>query len=373
VRQVERDRWPDVAVPLCAKRDRGACARNDEPLVPVVTFGMSLATLLSAMTFSRAWGGRALGCILAAIVAEACVADDDPPRPDLETAPNPGSILPEEPPIPANVISCPGTDPVSTGYGFCRTDRDCHGNPCTRDPIPVHGIPECLPSSACVQDSACDGGICEPGPPGSPYEGCSFNVCGPGCTADSCPAGKSCEMGRCKTIMCTAGYACSSGLTCEPGGALGDEHGCVPTRCGDNGYVCDPTYVCSGAANADPHGCAPVDCDQGYVCPAGTLCNKAHPVPGAAPDPHGCRPTRCDEAPFDCPPNFICEKAAASPDGCRALRCDEAPFDCPPNFTCEKTKGCIRKGCAADSDCDCGLCISKVCEDRAWVCNLIPY
>jgi hypothetical protein len=116
--------------------------------------------------------------------------------------------------------------------------------------------------------------------------------------------------------------------------------------------VCKPTCTalscgydqrCGAAGICEPRPCN--DDAGGYTCASGQKCAPGEP----RADSHGCRFSRCDVDAVTCPVNF---------------RCDP---------TSEAGNACVRKACAQDGDCDCGVCASSVCQDHNLFCAPVPY
>jgi hypothetical protein len=246
------------------------------------------------------------------------------------------------------VTVCPGTPPPSGTYPPCRRQLDCtNGGFCQANAPSGEGLcGACFPPAAqCVSDADCaDAAVCVTAPkmpcqcmgPGT--------VCAPACTAESCGDAEVCAAsGHCVPASCTDdGYACAVGTVCDPARA-GDAHGCTPALCDGDGYACSAESVCDAARAGDSHHCAPRQCDtEGYTCPEAMVCEPEGNV-----NEHGCRPLHCSEG-FECPPNHDCNPATAVPNGC------------------------VRRSCASDAECDCGACVMEHCQDRLFMCVILP-
>lgn len=140
---------------------------------------------------------------------------------------------------------------------------------------------------------------------------------------------------------------CETRADCGPGNACENysfvctcEGNVLSSRCRQ---AC-PDAPCADdeTCNLDTGLCDPRACDDGYACPDGSEC--APDATGA--DPHGCVPVRCD-AGYACPPNTRCD-AQTSGHGCAVLPC------------------------SADSDCDCGACVSGSCASGPGLCTGEP-
>lgn len=176
---------------------------------------------------------------------------------------------------------------------------------------------------ACVVDSDCKPGTVCPQPPGE-----IESTCKPVCTPTSCAKGEICDPnGHCFPLPCNAGYQCKDGDRCD-----------------------------FSRADQDAHGCAVMKCDvDGYACPSGSHCILPLPAECFCP-PHHCNFPNCalDVDVHGCGPD-PCTQGAACPEN----------FDCDPTSVNYATgiTGCVLRGCSADSNCDCGLCVAGVCED----------
>jgi len=118
------------------------------------------------------------------------------------------------------------------------------------------------------------------------------------------------------------------------------------------GFV-DASMMCGAPSPGCGNGCA-----DGEVCKAG-LCGG-----GCIPK---CTPTSC-AAGTTCGTSGLCEP----------IPCTEAGGACPKNQRCNPANiasgfsGCAPLSCAADSDCDCGVCFQKQCVDRIPTCYRNP-
>lgn len=189
----------------------------------------------------------------------------------------------------------------------------------------------------CFSDADCTNGFCLPAKTKAPCATGPDIVCIPRCTATSCGEGERCGAdGHCEIYPCADGFMCPVGRTCAPTRTGIDANGCAATSCATDGWTCSVAHThCEPAAKngADVHGCAPDTCDTGaWTCGANQTC-------GATGDVHGCR----------------CTSDAA----------------CAPNSRCDATRGvCVTKACAADTDCDCGVCINQTCQPGLWACQM---
>lgn len=291
----------------------------------------------------------------------------------------------------------------------------------------------------CLRGQDCVAGACVDRPDPEP-EGCTSNedclfhpmgeLCDRGsglcvaCFTDShCPAGRSCEAGRCAGSVCTtdddcgedaphcneAGDAClacleaahcEEGATCEAGVCVPvvtvcetDEHceeeeapfcvagACVGCRddgdCGDReicgaGGVCEPVH-CTETSGCDPWevcvdgaACAPRPCDDLLDCPVGSLC-----VDAACAPPAGCaedepcldpRAPHCSEgACHACVTNDHCGPWEQCREGaCAPFDTCRASADCKGGFVCV-AEVCV--ACSADAHCPRGSCVAGACVD----------
>jgi hypothetical protein len=240
---------------------------------------------------------------------------------------------------PLNALpACPGHMHPAPGQA-CRTLSDCGGGSfaCAAGVIFACGVCSTNNMTPCSGDAQCGANfVCEPTRAGSwgfPFAGC-INAC----SAGSCFGGTRCAAnGHCEPIPCSDGGACPADRLCDPSRSGADKLGCVPKSCEADGYVCPPKYRCGGA-QPDVYGCSPRLCSEDYACPVGSECG------GTAPDGHGCSLVSCTEG-YECPPNTDCKSGPA------------------------RDHGCLRRACSADSDCDCGACLGRVCEDQLHVCS----
>src|SRR5262249_34666005 len=86
------------------------------------------------------------------------------------------------------------------------------------------------------------------------------------CSADSCGAGFSCNMGGfCTAIPCDGGFTCATGLVCDPKGPNTDNHGCRQPRCDEpGGAAWTENLVC-----VTGKGCVTKQCSTGADCDCG--------------------------------------------------------------------------------------------------------
>lgn len=209
---------------------------------------------------------------------------------------------------------CPGTPPAPAGYPLCRTAADCPGNfyVCWHDP--AAGCGPGSPPPQCNIDGDCTSGqVCLVVAP----SGCTgiANHCIPSCTSTSCAADEVCGAnGHCGPKPCTAGYVCGAGTVCGPSRTGADVHGCAPASCSTDGYACPADFRCAASSSADVHGCSAISCTEGYKCPEN--------------------------------------------------------FDCNPSSTA--LHQCDQRACRSDAECDCGACVQNRCEDRLFVCSMLP-
>jgi hypothetical protein len=158
---------------------------------------------------------------------------------------------------------------------------------------------------------------------------------GPTCRKPSdCDGGADCNpwnVWGC-VFTCTADPDCGNGSVCVYYGCPHCEPTCTPTSC-STGYVC----------GANGH-CAPQACDAGYDCGANGTCSPT----AAGADDHGCSPHSCGTEGYQCPSNTRCGSTAPDAHGCSALTC------------------------AADADCDCGVCWEGTCASGPGWCGGVP-
>jgi hypothetical protein len=222
----------------------------------------------------------------------------------------------------------------------CRTLSDCGGGSfaCGPGEIAACGVCSITNATSCTSDTQCGAGfVCEPTRAAS--SGVPFAGCVNACNVSSCSAGMRCAAsGHCQLLPCGEGGACSADHICDASRSGADTRGCAPKSCETDGYACPPKYRCGGTTR-DAYGCSPRPCTEDYVCPAGSECG------GSAPDAHGCSLTHCTQG-YACPQNTDC-KAGQMLD-----------------------HGCTRRTCNVDADCDCGACLSRVCEDQLHICSL---
>jgi hypothetical protein len=231
---------------------------------------------------------------------------------------------------------CPGVDPVVLKNMSCRTAADCGGGQCIwTPPPPATGcgptgpvvLDECLNDAACQSGYVCDEGI--------RASGCNPSLlCMLPCNMRTCDENYRCgDDGHCVPELCPDEFTCSSEYVCAPMDSMADVHGCKVARCED-GYVCPDGSVCQ-ALNSDRHGCAPLPCATGdYACPAGKHCS-----PNGQYFDHGCL--------ADC-----------STSGCTPAGEQE----------CGSDEECHVKTCATDPDCGCGICVAGKCKGSLGMC-----
>jgi hypothetical protein len=218
----------------------------------------------------------------------------------------------------------------------CRTTADCRGGWQCVWSLPPAG-PDCSGTGAvvslpCTSDASCASGyVCDD----LIVDGCSpTTLCQVPCGMRSCDAGYTCAAdGHCAPELCPDELTCSSEYVCAPGDAMADAHGCKVASCED-GYECPAGSVCQ-SLNSDRHGCAPLPCASGaYSCPTGTHCSPQGPY-----FEHGCL--------MDC-----------SLSGCT-----------PGEEDCASDEECHQKTCATDVDCGCGICVNGACKGSLGMCN----
>ncbi len=119
-----------------------------------------------------------------------------------------------------------------------------------------------------------------------------------------------------------------------------------------------PDNTCDIAAPSTSCGDGLVCISRLPACPcsseAGTYC-----VPSCAANPSSCGAAACL-------PSGLC-----APESCldQGVEC-RTNFDCHPQQTGADAKGCVRRGCAADTDCECGACVFGRCYEVPGVCSL---
>ncbi len=256
----------------------------------------------------------------------------------------------------------------------CTTDSCDPGSGCVNDPIDCDDSEPCT-TDTCDSVTGCDNAW--------PACGAADGCCGPACTPASDPDCTTCGDGTCAGLpaedcnSCPADCIGASGGTCGDGICSGSANGedcftCSDCRCSGgptcrNGCCGDGS--CSGNENA---GNCPVDCDPGFVPPAGYCCGDG--TCEGAEDPTNC-PVDCGGPcvlDSDCDPGEICcggtcivavcdvdadcdDADACTTDTCLnpgtcSASCDNAGPACGPS------DGCCPAGCtfSADPDCPCG-------------------
>lgn len=174
----------------------------------------------------------------------------------------------------------------------------------------------------CTDDTACNwGSYCKI------FQGSSQGLCGQDCTAQTCSAGKSCnlERGRCEEkAICKSDSECPVCYTCNAQGTCVD--GCCAARpCGDclrcNDHICLPDPSCATDGDGP-------DCTQNSDCEAKYGAGR-----------------------WFCNGNFTCEKLTPCFTDNDALTycgvqnyCDnnECKQDCCTDATCAPAKSCLQ-------------------------------
>lgn len=244
------------------------------------------------------------------------------------------------------VNACPGVEPAGGSFPPCREQSDCNVGLC-QETGPTGGVcGACFASPMeCLTDPDCgDGSVCVPGPEVDCQCMGPGLVCAPACTSDSCGEGQVCaEDGHCVLASCAEdGYVCPTDAVCDPARPE-YPHGCAPAYCDSSDYTCPDDMVCAPERETNVHHCAPRLCEtEGYVCPASTVCDPN----ASAKDGHGCRILHCLEG-IECAPNFDCDTYASG-------------------------SGCVQRTCDTDEDCDCGACVMNRCEERLFMCVVLP-
>lgn len=211
-------------------------------------------------------------------------------------------------------LACPGSV-TPGGYPTCRKQADCAAPTlCMASPPNTNGIcGACFASPAqCITDGDCGANaVCVPGPANPCQCMGPGTVCQAACSSDSCALGEVCGSGgRCRVASCEGdGFACGADTTCAPERA-GNAHGCAPSLCDTEGFSCPERTTCSPGVGADAHGCRLIHCKDGAACAE----------------------------------NMDCDANSAVGDGC------------------------VRRSCATDSDCDCGVCALGQCQSRLFIC-----
>ncbi len=157
----------------------------------------------------------------------------------------------------------------------------------------------------------------------------------------------------CDDYMPVEGMACTISGDCPPSlpfcapqgpgeicaartcGVCGDSEGCfegIPGGCGT-------TVICVPRCNGD------TPCAEGSRC--------------VSDDDSGamaCEPIPCGEDGYVCPENYDCIREPGTFDNGDALYGDHF---------------CIRRRCAFDDECDCGVCVDGQCRSGPGVCNML--
>jgi len=163
------------------------------------------------------------------------------------------------------------------------------------------------------------------------------------------------------TSKCGSGAACPDGQLCNDGPS--DIKPCCPwvQRCYPR---CENSDACADGEWCEAYHCNPLFCNEGYTCPADTVCDVGKPEM----DDHGCAPLPCDApgSTYQCPAGTHCD-ARTGTDGrhCRVW-CSEA--GCGQNQACGDDEGCVPRPCKQDSDCDCGVCGDGTCQSAMGQC-----
>jgi hypothetical protein len=209
---------------------------------------------------------------------------------------------------------CPGAQPTPPNLPTCRKPGDCPSGTfgCSRSQQTACGFCQPPPTSECDDDAACGANrVCES------YTftgGCLCNGppgplkhCLPPCAVGTCGPDDECAAdGHCKPRPCAEGASCAAGRICAPARVLADARGCAPLDCSLGDFQCPADSPCKAG-----EGCVPVLCTEGYQCPFNHVCDATSPLP----------------------------------------------------------HGCVRRACQTDAACDCGACITSVCEDGLFVCS----
>jgi len=295
--------------------------------------------------------------------------------------------------------TCPqGTACVSgkcvagTSCGDVTYAGKCEGNVlvwCEDDVLNKADCSNLGPNFKCEYYQAYDGYYCVEHPdcqPNCTDKQCGDDGCGGSC--GPCPAGQSCDAGKCKPGQCQPDCAgkqcgddgcggscgvCAAGQTCKSGKC---EAACVP--------------ACSGK-DCGPDGCG----GSCGVCPASFTCQSSKCLPGCNPD---CTAKECGDdgcgglcgacqqgqictnykCKTECKPS--CDGRQCGPDGCGG-----SCGTCPKEYTCSEEGTCVGapEGCGnitavgmCDGDslkkCVANTVVTINCADTGKVCSFVP-
>lgn len=221
----------------------------------------------------------------------------------------------------------------SDGYQ-CAENGHCEAFPCT-DPS-FAGCP--------------DGWACDEAAAASPSASGGLSTTGAiSQTLSSAPYLSGCRPLPCddpEGAVCIPGWACD--LTLAKEGSVG----CYPLPCDELGrcsndveYICEPTSANTRFANVDEHGCVTKNCEEGYPCRNGEVCDFSRANANMA----GCGVVMCDEPGAECATERnVCDPSYqwADESGCRFENCMEG-FECLSTATCDPTneaadlRGCV--------------------------------
>jgi hypothetical protein len=280
----------------------------------------------------QAWSAIRIFALASLAIANGCAASSS----GDESRDGTGGVSADD-----RLMTCPGgtyVDPSSAcrNSGDCSTAYHCdwyvnatpanQGQGCLTGPTGVTYRSECSGDAGCAP-----GFVCESVPAKNGY--CPDDqLCVASCTADSCPSGARCaESGHCEPIPCNDGFACPAETVCAPSSA------------------------------ADVNGCTPLSCNDGWTCTWDATCMTR----GASPSTHDCVPTPCADG-FPCSPGKHCDaRAWGDEHGCRTW-CSET--GCLDGLVCGKDEICVPKDCKTDADCPCGVCGDKICRPNLGRC-----
>jgi hypothetical protein len=135
---------------------------------------------------------------------------------------------------------------------------------------------------------------------------------------------------------------------------------------------CDGGAQCFGASDGFCGICqVPLrECEDDGDCGSSAWCRASQRSCCGGVDT-ACVP-RCTPGDGACQEGEICDGATGR---CERNGCLALDLACQQNHDCDPTRpdadalGCARRACSADSECDCGFCVTGTCESQLGVCS----
>ena len=175
--------------------------------------------------------------------------------------------------------------------------------------------------------------------------------CGPGLPL--CPAGTTCQSGRCRPALC-GGVACKESQRCHQGTQV-----CLAAT-----HCIFPEHACSSGTECDwkTGSCVPSGPCAGITCPPGEVCSRDLG--------HCVSPEHCVFLPTGCPAGQICDLSTGhclEDDACLGVRCPPLQHCDLRTGKCVFTPGELCAPCDTHTDCsgDDSYCVLYSHEQKA--------